>query len=136
MAEVEGEIEVPEEGRSFARVQSEEDLDLSGLESAVEDAVIALEESVDDTLDSIGSASRSVVVVVLFALAAIAATVVAWRVTRSGIMLLRPAEKMRLRVKSADLYVDMGNERLEDAVARARDEHQPSGDEVLEPAEV
>lgn len=115
--EVEGDIEIPEEGRSFGRVESEEDLDLSGIESAVEDAVVTLEESVDDTLDSVGSAARSAVIVVLFALAAITATVVAWRVTRSGIMLLRPAEKLRLKVKSADMRVDIGKDPIEDVIA-------------------
>ncbi|MDX2343064.1 MAG: PKD domain-containing protein [Acidimicrobiia bacterium] len=114
---VEGDIEIPEEGRSFGRVESEEDLDLSGIESAVEDAVVTLEESVDETLDSVGSAARSAVIVVLFALAAITATVVAWRVTRSGIMLLRPAEKLRLKVKSADMRVDIGKDPIEDVIA-------------------
>jgi len=117
VGEVEGDVEVPEEGGSFGRVESEEDLDLSGIESAVEDAVVTLEESVADTLDSVGSAAKSVVVVVLFALAAITATVVAWRVTRSGILLLRPAEKMRIKVKSADMHVDIGNDPLEEVAA-------------------
>jgi hypothetical protein len=115
--EVEGDVEVPDEGNSYGRVDSADDLDLSGIESAVEDAVVTLEGSVDDTLDSFGSASRSSVIVVLFALAAITATVVAWRVTRSGIMLLRPAENLRLKVKSADMHVDIGKDPIEDLVA-------------------
>ena len=117
VSEIEGDVEVPEEGRSFGRVESEEDLDLSGIESAVEDAVVTLEESVADTLDSVGSATRSVVVVVIFALAAITATVVAWRVTRSGILLIRPAEKLRLKVKSADMHVDIGKKPVQEVAA-------------------
>lgn len=128
--EVEGDIEISEEGISSGRVEPEETLDLSSLESAVEDAVVTLEESVDETLDSVGSAARSAVIVVLFALAAIASTVVAWRVTRSGIMLLRPAEKMRLRVKSADMHVEVGNTAVEEAIADLPRDDEVSADEV------
>lgn len=126
-SKVEGDVEVPEEGRSFGRVESEESLDLSGIESAVEDAVATLEASIDDTLDSVGSTARSLGVIVLFALAAIATTVVAWRVTRSGVMLLRPAQKMRLRVKSADMHVDIGRAPIEEAMG-----DRPSEEELLE----
>jgi len=114
---VEGEVEVPEEGRAFGRFEAEEGLDLSGIESAAEDAIATLETSIDDTLDSFASASRSVAIMVLFGLAAIATTVVAWRVTRAGVMLLGPAQKMRLNVKAADIRVDTGKTEVEDAAA-------------------
>ena len=54
-------------------------------------------------------------VVTLFALAAIATTIVAWRVTRSGVMLLRP-QPVSFKVKSADMQVDLGNKPLDEVV--------------------
>jgi hypothetical protein len=122
---------VPEEGRTFGRIDASDEIDLSGIESAVEDAVGTLEESIDDTLDSIGSAARSTAIIVLFALAAIATTVVAWRLTRSGIMLLQPAQSMRMKVKSADMHVEVGRTpltELADAELIEKDEvddHEP-----------
>lgn len=116
-AKVEADVEVPEEGRAFGRADSADDLDLSGIESALEEAVGTLETSADDALDEIGLAARRVVIVVLFALAAIATTVVAWRVTRSGIMLLRGPEKVRLNVESADMEVLVGERPLDELVA-------------------
>jgi len=113
-AKVEGEIDMPEEGLNSGRIESDS-LDLSGIESAVEDAVLALEDSVEDTLGTVRDTSRNMGVVALFALAAIATTIVAWRVTKSGVMLLRP-QPMMLRVKSADMHVDIGKEPLMDVV--------------------
>lgn len=130
---VEGDIEVPEEGRNSDRIE-DDSLDLSGIESAVEDAVVALEGSVDDTLGTVRDTSRNMGVVTLFALAAIATTVVAWRLTRSGVMLLRPAQEMRLKVKSADMHVDIGKETLVEAVNVAADEPQVSQDADEAPA--
>ncbi|MCP3974718.1 MAG: PKD domain-containing protein [bacterium] len=115
-SKVEGDVEIPEEGSDFGRIDAADDIDLSGIEAAVEDAVVALEDSVEETLDEVRSAARSTAVVVLFALAAIATTIVAWRVTRSGIMLLRPAQDVRLKVKSADMQVDVGRKSLPEAI--------------------
>lgn len=113
---VEGDVEIPEEGRAFGRIDESDDIDLSGIEAAVEDAVVALEDSVSDTLEEARSAARSTAIVVLFALAAIATTIVAWRVTRSGIMLLQPSQAVRLKVKSADMHVDLGKRPLHEAI--------------------
>ena len=113
-AKVEGEIDVPEDGTSSGRIESDS-IDLSGIESAVEDAVVALEDSVDDTLGTMRDTSRNMGVVTLFALAAIATTIVAWRVTRSGVMLLRP-QPVSFRVKSADMHVDIGDKPLREVV--------------------
>lgn len=115
-SKVEGDVEIPEEGSEFGRVDASDDIDLSGIEAAVEDAVVALEDSVEETLDEVRSAARSTAVVVLFALAAIATTIVAWRVTRSGIMLLRPSQDVRLKVRSADMQVDVGRKPLQEAI--------------------
>ena len=117
-SKVEGEVEVPDEGRSTGTFENDE-LDLSGIEAAVEDAVEALEQSVDDTLGTVRDTSRNMGAVALFALAAIATTVVAWRVTRSGVMLLTPNQEMRLKVRSADMHVDIGKVPLVEAVEHA-----------------
>jgi PKD repeat protein len=89
-SKVEDDVEVPELGRTFGRAEAEKGLDLSGIESAVEDAVETMEAEVEDSFDSI-------FVIALFGLAAIATTVVAWRITRSGVMLLRPDGSARRR---------------------------------------
>ena len=70
-----------------------------------------------DAIDSAESTARNTAIVLLFALAAIATTVVAWRVTRSGIMLLQPDQRVRLKVKSADMHVEVGKSPLEEALA-------------------
>lgn len=118
----EGEVEVPEEGRIAGEIESGEEFDLSGIEAAVEDAVATLEVSIDDTLASVASAARSAAVVVLFALAAIATTVVAWRITRSGIMLLSPQDRLKLKVRSADMHVDLGGSTFQEAAGEMRAE--------------
>ena len=94
----------PEEGRSFGRVESEESLDLSGIESAVEDAVTTLEASIDDTLDSVGSTARSLGVIVLFALAAIATTVV----PASSFRRSRDASRKKMRCVPSSSYMRPG----------------------------
>lgn len=128
-AKVEADVEVPEEGRAFGRADSADALDLSGIEAALEDAIGTLETSADDALDEVGLVSRRGVIVVLFALAAIATTVVAWRVTRSGIMLLRGPEKVRLNVAAADMDVRVGKQPLDDLV----DGYQPEMAEIGQP---
>ena len=132
VSEVEGDVEVPEDGRSFGRVDAADELDLAGLETAVEDAVGTLETSLADTLDSVGSAARSTSVVVLFALAAIAATIVAWRVTRSGVMLLRPSSGMAMKVKSADMHIDVSRQPLEESIDDQLAEASSRDSELLE----
>lgn len=128
-SKVEGDVEVPEDGRASGSADASSDLDLSGIESALEDAVATLETSAEDALDEIGLAARRTVVVVLFALAAIATTVIAWRVTRNGIMLLRGPEKVRLNVASADMDVRVGKQPLGDLV----DEYEPDMADVGQP---
>lgn len=58
------------------------------LEGAVGDVGDDITETLDSALGSIGTTVRGSVVVVLFALAALAATIVAWRTARIGVMLL------------------------------------------------
>ena len=58
------------------------------LENAVGDVGEDINATIDTALGSIGSTVRGGVVVALFALASFAATVVAWRTARIGVMLL------------------------------------------------
>ena len=63
-----------------------------GITTSLEDAVGDVGDDITSTLDSalgsIGTTVRGGVVVALFALASLAATVVAWRIARIGVMLL------------------------------------------------
>ncbi len=73
-------IAVPEEGREEGQLEPEEELlDLSGIETSVEDLVGAVTKS-----------TQTFVVIGLFGLAAVLLTLVGWRVARVGVMLLRP----------------------------------------------
>lgn len=83
---------------SAGRVEEILDLDRTldnfgdGISTSLEDAVGDVGDDITTTLDSalgsIGTTVRGGVVVALFALAALAATVVAWRIARIGVMLL------------------------------------------------
>lgn len=66
------------------------------LELAVGDVGEDINETIDTALGSIGSTVRGGVVVALFALSALAATVVAWRTARIGVMLLTGDADARL----------------------------------------
>lgn len=72
----------------------DDDLDQLGdgitdsLEDAVGDVGDDINATIDSALGSIGSTVRGSVVVALFALASLAATIVAWRTARIGVMLL------------------------------------------------
>jgi hypothetical protein len=71
---------VPEEGREEGQVEPEEtSLDLSGIETSVEDLVGTVTRS-----------TQTFVVISIFGLAAALLTLVGWRVARVGVMLLRP----------------------------------------------
>lgn len=73
-------IAVPEEGREEGQLEPEEELlDLSGVESSVEDLVATVTRS-----------TQTFVVIGLFGLAAVLLTLLGWRVARVGVMLLRP----------------------------------------------
>ncbi|MFH2073689.1 MAG: PKD domain-containing protein [Actinomycetota bacterium] len=75
-----GRIAVPGEGREEGEIEPEEEsLDLSGIEASIEDLVGTLTRAV-----------RTSIVIGLFALAAGVLTLVGWRVTRIGVMLLHP----------------------------------------------
>ncbi len=75
-----GRLYMPEDGREEGEVIPDvELLDLSGIEASVDDLVGTLTDSI-----------RTFIIVSLFSLAAMILTLVAWRVTRAGVMLLRP----------------------------------------------
>ncbi len=80
ISRTDGHLFMPDGGREEGEVAPDvELLDLSGIEASVDTLVGTLTDSV-----------RTFVVVSLFSLAAVILTLVAWRVTRSGVMLLRP----------------------------------------------
>ncbi len=73
-------IFVPEQGREEGQVEPRgESLDLSGIEA-----------SVDKIADSLVDAVRASIVIGLFSLAAVVMSLLGWRLTRGGVLLLRP----------------------------------------------
>jgi hypothetical protein len=80
VSRTDGRLYMPEDGREEGEVAPDvELLDLSGIEASVDDLVGTLADSV-----------RAMVIIGLFSIAAFILTLVAWRVIRSGVMLLRP----------------------------------------------
>jgi len=87
-----GEVAVPGiDGTSGTSGQVDELLDVD-IESSLSDAVGSVGDEISATIDgalgSIGRTARGAVVVFLFALAAFATTIVAWRIARVGVMVL------------------------------------------------
>jgi hypothetical protein len=77
----EARIFVPELGREEGQIEPRgEGLDLSGIEA-----------SADKVADSMVDAVRASIVIGLFALAAVVLSLLGWRLTRAGGLLLRPA---------------------------------------------
>ena len=70
----------------------------SSLEAAVGSVGDDLNSTLDNALGSIGTAVRGGVVVALFGLAALAATIVGWRTAKIGVLLLTGAEDRRGRI--------------------------------------
>ena len=68
------------------------DLDIdASIQHAVGSVGAEIRSSIDGAVGSIGASARGAVVVFLFVMAAIATTVVAWRVARIGVMILNGA---------------------------------------------
>ena len=94
---VSGEVAVPGLAATSGGVgQVDEFLDLD-IDSSIQDAVgsvgAEIKSTIDSAVGSIGASARGAVVVFLFALAALATTIVAWRVARIGVMILNgPAQ--------------------------------------------
>ena len=89
---VSGEVAVPGLAATSGGVgQIDEFLDLD-IDSSIQDAVgtvgAEIKSTIDSAVGSIGASARGAVVVFLFALAALATTIVAWRVARIGVMIL------------------------------------------------
>ena len=89
-----------------------------GISDSLEDAVGSVGDEITNTLDgalgSIGTTVRGGVVVALFALAALSATLVAWRIARIGVMLL-------LRDPDARSLRAIARDRPEDQLASRRE---------------
>lgn len=89
---VAGEIAVPGVESAAGAAASVIDVAGSDIEATLEDAVGSVGDEISATIDtafgSIGATVRGGVIVALFALAALAAIIVAWRVARIGVMIL------------------------------------------------
>jgi hypothetical protein len=90
---VAGEVAVPGLAATTGGVgQIDEFLDIdSSIQDAVGTVGAEIKSTIDGAVGSIGASARGAVVVFLFALAALATTIVAWRVARIGVMILNGA---------------------------------------------
>ncbi len=92
---VSGEIAVPGVAAAAGVVgQINEFIDLdidASIQNAVGSVGAEIRSSIDGAVGSIGASARGAVVVFLFVMAAIATTIVAWRVARIGVMILNGA---------------------------------------------
>jgi PKD domain len=87
-----GEVAVPGVSEASGTVGQVDEILNVDIESSLSDAVGSVGDEISATIDgalgSIGSTARGAVVVFLFALAAFATTIVAWRIARVGVMVL------------------------------------------------
>lgn len=92
---VSGEIAVPGVASAVGAVGLvNEFVDLNidtSIQNAVDSVGAEIRSSIDGAVGSIGASARGAVVVFLFIMAAIATTIVAWRVARIGVMILNGA---------------------------------------------
>lgn len=92
---VSGEIAVPGVASAAGGAGLVNEFVDTGIESSIQDAVDSvgaeIRNSIDGAVGSIGASARGGVVVFLFIMAAIATTIVAWRVARIGVMILNGA---------------------------------------------
>jgi hypothetical protein len=89
---VSGEIAVPGVAATAGAVGQVDELITLDIDASIQDAVGSVGAEIRSTIDgavgSIGASARGAVVVFLFVMAAIATTIVAWRVARIGVMIL------------------------------------------------
>ena len=95
---VNGEITVPGVATAAGGVGQFDEFSSLDIDASIQDAVGSVGAEIKSTIDtavgSIGASARGALVVFLFALAALATTVVAWRVARIGVMILNgPRQK-------------------------------------------
>lgn len=87
-----GEVAIPGVDETFGTSGQVDELLAIDIESSLSDAVGNVGDEISATIDgalgSIGRNARGAVVVFLFALAAFATTIVAWRIARVGVMVL------------------------------------------------
>jgi hypothetical protein len=96
-----GEIAVPGVASTAGGVGQVDEFSGFDIDASIQDAVESVGDEIKSTtgtaVDSIGASARGGVVVFLFALAALATTVVAWRVARIGVMILNgPRQRLPL----------------------------------------
>jgi hypothetical protein len=87
-----GEVAIPGVDQTSGTSGQVDELLSLDIESSLSDAVGSVGDEISATIDgalgSIGRTAQGAVVVFLFALAAIATTIVAWRIARVGVMVL------------------------------------------------
>jgi hypothetical protein len=107
---VSGEVAVPGLAATTGGVgQIDEFLDLdidSSIQNAVGTVGAEIKSTIDTAVGSIGASARGAVVVFLFALAALATTVVAWRIARIGVMILNGSPPPQPRPPEPPTYND------------------------------
>lgn len=113
---VTGEIAVPGVAATAGGAGRFDDFSSLDFDASIQDAVGSVGDEIKSTIgsavDSIGASARGGVVVFLFALAALATTVVAWRVARIGVMILN-GPRQRLPVPPVPTRYDQAETRAE-----------------------
>ncbi len=113
---VAGEIAVPGVASTAGGAGQFDEFSSLDIDATIQDAVGSVGAEIKSTIgtavDSIGATARGGVVVFLFALAALATTVVAWRVARIGVMILN-GPRQRLPMPPASPRYDNSESRAE-----------------------
>lgn len=113
---IRGEIAVPGVATTAGGVGQFDEYSTLDIDASIQDAVGSVGAEIKSTIgtavDSIGASARGAVVVFLFALAALATTVVAWRVARIGVMILN-GPRQHLPVPPAPTRYDNSESRPE-----------------------
>jgi hypothetical protein len=113
---VTGEIAVPGVASTAGGAGRFDEFSDFDIDESIQDAVGSVGDEIKSTIgsavDSIGASARGGVVVFLFALAALATTVVAWRVARIGVMILN-GPRQRLPVTPAPTRYEQAEARAE-----------------------
>lgn len=113
---VSGEIAVPGVASTAGGVGVvNEFIDLNDIDTSIQNAVgsvgAEIRSSIDGAVGSIGASARGAVVVFLFIMAAIATTIVAWRVARIGVMILNGVPDQSPRPPPSPDYDDFDRQR-------------------------
>ncbi len=107
---VAGEVAIPGVAETLGATSQVDDLLSLDIETTISDAVGDVGDEISETIDGaiggIGRSARGAVVVFLFALAAFATTLVAWRIARVGVMVLTGSSAQPRRDRQSPPPVD------------------------------